>query len=129
NIDNAEITKIVVYRSNTDDGAVPDACLSDQAAANGGVTTDDPSDGDLCNVYEADDLVGLDLADFPGTDFCDDGSLDLMWCPTSREGSQSVGADFVGVYVEVDASFQTGLFGDGITIDDETVMRIEPEAH
>jgi hypothetical protein len=124
NIDNADITKIVIYRSADDDSAVPAACLTPSAAGAGGANSGDIA----CNVYEADDLASLDLSDFPGTDACEAGSLDAMWCPLGRENRQSVGADYVGVYMEVDASFQTGLFGDGITIEDETVMRIEPEA-
>lgn len=124
NIDNAEVEKIVIYRSDTDDGSVPEACLSDSAADNGGVN----SGGVSCNVYSAADIASLDVGDFPGSTTCDPGSLDARWCPTSREGSQSIGADFVGVYMEVELAFQTGLFGDGLTVDDETVMRIEPEA-
>jgi hypothetical protein len=123
NIDNAEIDRIIIYRADDDDGAVPPSCLSSSGGVNSG--------GVACNVYSAEAIDELDVADF-GTDEdgnCAAGSPDETWCPVTRESRQSVGSDYVGVYVETDLTFQTGLFGDGITIEDETVMRIEPEAH
>lgn len=123
NIDGAEITKLVIYKSETDDGEVPSACLGASAVVNGGITG-------VCNVYDAADLADLEESDFPGSPNCDSSALDWRWCPTLREGSQSAagGADFVGVYMEVEQAFQTGLFGSGITIEDDTVMRLEPQA-
>jgi hypothetical protein len=123
NITNAEIVRIIVYRADDDDGAVPSDCLSSSDGVNSG--------GVACNVYSADEIEDLDVADFATDEDgnCLAGSPDEMWCPMSRESRQSVGSDYVGVYIEVDVTFQTGLFGDGITIEDETVMRIEPEAH
>jgi len=128
NIDGAEVTKLVIYKSNTTNGDVPPACLTAGAAAAGGVSSGTLTAGVRCNVYDATDLAGLDPSDFGGTTSCLTGSLDEVWCPTGREGGQSAvdGADYVGVYMEVDQAFQTGLFGDGITIEDGTVMRIEP---
>jgi Flp pilus assembly protein TadG len=129
NVDGAEISKIVIYRSTALDGDVPPSCLTAAAAGNGGVDTG--AAGVRCNVYEATDLASIDPSDFSGTTTCAAGSLDRQWCPvTERESSQGAvgGADYVGVYIEVEQAFQTGMFGDGITIKDETIMRLEPPA-
>jgi hypothetical protein len=127
-IPNATITKIVIFKSNGSSGDVPEDCLTASAMAAGGVSTGTLSAGVRCNVYGTDDLETFTLADFGGTTSCSTGAWDQVWCPTSREGSQAAGADYLGVYMEVEQAFQTGLFGSGITITDETIMRLEPEA-
>jgi Flp pilus assembly protein TadG len=128
NIDNAVITKLVIFKSNTVNGQVPATCLTASAATAGGVSSGTPASGVRCNVYDAGDLASILPTQYGPS--CT-SMKDSMWCPTTREASQSAtgGADYVGVYIEVRQTFQTGLFGDGITIKDTTVMRLEPEAH
>jgi Flp pilus assembly protein TadG len=77
----------------------------------------------VCNVYAPADL------NRPSTAFgtCGGTSLDGPWCPASREVRQSMGADYVGVWIEYRHSYiSSWLPGGGITIDDGTVMRLEP---
>ena len=50
---------------------------------------------------------------------------DRYWCPTDRE--TIVGnADYVGVFIQVDHQYLTGLFGDSIKLKSSRVIRIEP---
>ena len=52
---------------------------------------------------------------------------DRMWCPTSRQSSQAIGADYLGIYMEVRYTYITKMFpGSGITIRDRAIMRLEP---
>jgi hypothetical protein len=50
-----------------------------------------------------------------------------MWCPTSRQSQQALGADYLGVWMQVTYTYVTKIFpGSGITIRDAAVMRLEP---
>jgi hypothetical protein len=50
---------------------------------------------------------------------------DRFWCPTDRE--TIVGnADYVGVFVQVNHQYLTGLFGDDTKLTSNRVIRIEP---
>ena len=83
----------------------------------------------LCNVYTAADLSR------PRSEFgCKAGtSPDRFWCPAAlngqngREVRASIGPDYVGVYVQTRHNFITGMFGSGLNLNDELVMRIEPQ--
>lgn len=83
----------------------------------------------ICNVYVAADLSR------PRSDFgCQTGrNLDRYWCPAAlngqdgREVRASVGPDYIGVYVQTRHNFITGIFGSGLNLNDELVMRIEPQ--
>jgi Flp pilus assembly protein TadG len=77
----------------------------------------------VCNVYTASDLSR------PKSDFgcLSTKNLDRYWCPTTREVRASGPPDYVGVYVQARHSFITGLFGSGMNMSDEIIMRIEPQ--
>jgi Flp pilus assembly protein TadG len=128
NTPNITVTKVVIFRSATTNGSVPTQCLTASAQTAGGVNTTVSGTPVRCNVYSATRYNTFALSNFAGTTSCNSGSWDAVWCPTTREGSQAVGADYVGIYMEVEHDFQTGMFGDGISMDDKTIMRIEPEA-
>ena len=53
--------------------------------------------------------------------------LDRFWCPTDREVRASGPPDYIGVYVQARHDFVTGLFGPGMDLTDEIIMRIEPQ--
>lgn len=84
---------------------------------------------DICNVY------GASALSLPKSSFgCrPEQNLDRYWCPArlngqdGREVRASVGPDYVGVYVQTRHNFITGLFGSGLNLEDELVMRIEPQ--
>ncbi len=58
---------------------------------------------------------------------CGVGSLDLSWCPTSRQACRPSGTDYLGVWVKARHPMLTGFFGSVITIADDAVMRLEPQ--
>jgi hypothetical protein len=108
------IDRIIVFKASGPEGTVPSACLT------GPVTG-------VCNVYVPADL-SLDVTEFG----CDPSANprpdpDRFWCPTDREVSVQAGLDFVGIHVEVEHSYLTGLFGDDITFKDTTVLQVEPQ--
>jgi hypothetical protein len=113
-----EIRRLVVFDAGSVDGSIFDtghaahACLN----ASNGIPN-------VCNVYTASDLQR------PKSDFgCKSGqNLDRFWCPTTREVRASGPPDYIGVYVLARHDFVTGLFGDGMDLQDEIVMRIEPQ--
>ena len=50
-----------------------------------------------------------------------------MWCPTTRQSQQALGADYLGVWMQVTYTYVTKIFpGSGIVIKDRAVMRLEP---
>jgi hypothetical protein len=113
-----EIRRLVVFKAGTVSGSIRSsshpahACLTSATGIAG-----------QCNVYNSADLLR------PKTDFgCKaTNNLDRFWCPTSREIRASGPPDYVGVYVLARHSFITGLFGRGMDMTDEIVMRIEPQ--
>ena len=113
----ARVERIIVYKASTADSAVPSACLA--VAGSGGVNGS-------CNVYLASDMA-RPLSDFTGTTSCTGSSPDRYWCPTTRQNQQALGADYLGVWMQIRYDFVTNVFpGTGITIRDRAIMRLEP---
>lgn len=113
-IDNTRIERVVIYKSTTLDGEAPQAC------------TDGTSQAGLCNVYTPAQMSALTASDFDSPT-CS-GDPDSNWCPMDREDRQVVGADYLGVWVQVHRDWITGLFppSAGLTMTDKAVMRLEP---
>lgn len=104
------IQLISIYRANSAGGAPTATCQTSSSAA------------DRCNVYTASAFSQ------PATRFgCGAGTLDTAWCPTTRQDSQAIGPDYIGVWVKTTHGFVTKLFGTSRTITDSVVMRIEPK--
>ena len=113
----ARVERIIVYKASTTNSAVPTACMA--ISGSGGVTGS-------CNVYQGTDLA-RPLSDFGGTTSCSSTSPDRYWCPTSRQNQQALGADYLGVWMQIRYQYVTHVFpGTGITIRDRAVMRLEP---
>jgi hypothetical protein len=104
------IQQISIYRSTAAGGGPTSTCQTTSSAA------------DRCNVYTA-AAFAQPLSSFG----CGAGSIDAVWCPTTREDSQAVGPDYIGVWVRTTHGFVTKLFGPSKTITDHVVMRIEPK--
>ena len=113
-----EIQKLIIFDATSVNGSIRNA----SHPANACLTRTTGLAG-ICNVYTATDLAR------PKTDFgCrSDRNLDRYWCPTDREVRASGPPDYVGVYVIARHAFITGLFGSGMNLTDEIVMRIEPQ--
>ena len=113
----AQVERIIVYKASTSNSDVPAACLA--ITGSGGVTGS-------CNVYQSSDLA-RPLSDFGGTTSCSGTSPDRYWCPTSRQNQQALGADYLGVWMQIRYRYVTRVFpGTGITITDHAIMRLEP---
>lgn len=110
------IRHVVVYRSTTDDGAVPPTCRTSPPTPQAG----------LCNVYTGADLNGLTPSAFSGTTACGATAPDRFWCPTSRQKVQQLGTDFLGVWIVAESPTVTGLFTAPLDLGARAVMRLEP---
>lgn len=126
-IPNAQINKIVIFKSTDANGGVPANCLTTTAGGiNGGVN------GVQCNVYTGAQLASLSASSFGSTgsgasEACSGSALDRFWCPLGRETRQAVGTHYFGVWMQVTHPYVTRIFpGTGITIRDSAIMRIEP---
>ncbi|HMQ24628.1 MAG TPA: pilus assembly protein [Acidimicrobiales bacterium] len=119
-----EIQRVIIFNAGSVGGSVLNTSHPAHACLNAtvGITN-------VCNVYDAADLQ------LPKSSFgCKTGqSLDRYWCPSAlngqdgREVRASIGPDYVGVYVQSRHDFITGMFGPGLNLEDELVMRIEPQ--
>jgi Flp pilus assembly protein TadG len=113
-----EIRKLIIFDAGSVNGSIRNtsspayACLTSTTGIAG-----------VCNVYNSTDL------NRPKTDFgCRSTlNLDRYWCPTTREVRASGPPDYVGVYILARHNFITGLFGPGINMTDEIIMRMEPQ--
>ena len=113
----AQINRLIVYKAQTADSSVPAACLA--ITGSGGVNG-------VCNVYQTSDLA-RPLEDFGDATSCSGTAPDRYWCPTSRQNQQALGADYLGVWMEIRYNFVTGVLpGTGLTIRDKAIMRLEP---
>lgn len=124
-LNNLDIEGVLIYEASAADGDPHPSCFDgsgDPRASTG-----------RCNYY-----TGAQIAAVSGVDcsvacaeFPDDASCASGWatafCPQSRSTNQGAGTTIVGVWVRVQRDFITGLIpGDGVTITDQTVMRVEP---
>jgi hypothetical protein len=114
-IDTENVQRIVIFKASGPNSTVPTACKTG------------PVDG-VCNSYTS-DAFGYAQSEFGCRT---DRDLDRFWCPTAANGQTgrktkvSDPPDYVGVWIQVNHVWITGLFGRSLTFTDETVMRIEP---
>ena len=112
------VSWVVVYKSVTADGVVPATCT--------GPTPHSVSTS--CNAYSGAQLKQIVAGTAPGTWFgCGVGSLDVSWCPTSRQTTQALGNDYLGVWLQTVHHLNTGMFGTQLTLSAQSVMRLEPK--
>lgn len=105
---NVTIDYVVVYRSGTANGAVPQDCKT-------------ASQNDLCNRYVVADLTRA------ATGFgCSGGEPDRFWCPTLRSRERTPSPDYVGVFVQARYTGITGMLPSPITIGRSAVYALEP---
>lgn len=111
------VHRVVVFEAGAD-GSMPAPCVNATGGYSGGAD---------CNVYDSGSFANLATAGWWGSGgSC--GTADDNWCATTRNSAQTT-ATFVGVLVEVERPYLTGLFGGGThTISETTVMRIEPSS-
>lgn len=113
-VQTARIERIVVYKASTSSSAPTTTCQAGTSVAN------------VCNVYTSTDLA-RPASDFAGTTSCGATAPDRFWCPVSRQSQQALGADYLGVWMQVRYTWITHMFpGSGLTIHDRAIMRLEP---
>lgn len=113
-----QIEMVIVYRADGIGDPPPDRCLEGRSAR---PTT---KTDDACNVYLPEDF-GVKKDKWGCKD---EEDLDEFWCPMSREVVRSQGPEYVGVYMKVSHRWVTGMFGQTVTLTDQSVIRLEPRA-
>lgn len=79
-----------------------------------------------CSVYNDPYEAFLAVQDGDVSYFTCPGGESCAWAPAQRQDGPSVNdIDYVGVYLEVDRAYLTGMFGSTLTLDDASVSRIE----
>jgi len=111
-----DVTRVVIFKSTTEDGAVPTTCRTATAS------TSSP-----CNI-----LTGAQLQALPASvgtalqaNGCVINSVARDWCPTTRNDVQA-SADYLGVWVQIEHDHLFPIFGSSLTIERTAVMRLEP---
>lgn len=110
------VRRIVIFEADAN-GDMPAACQTAVAGYSGSAN---------CNVYDATSLAGLsDAAKWGSGTSC--GLLDGNWCSATKRSNTQSTATYLGVYVQVNYTYLTKLFGGGSrTLSETTVMRVEP---
>ncbi len=107
---NGALQYVVVFKSTGPNSAVPPLCIDGT-----------PVSG-VCNVYPAADLA-LDSTALQAS------GRSLTWLPATRQTRQSLGTDWLGVYVRSDYDYLTNMFSGSRPLNDTTIMRLEPESN
>lgn len=109
------IEQVIVFKADGP-GDTPDAaCFSGPVAGE-------------CNVYGPSDFNrAADEFGCNGNSTVTPNAPDEPWCPMSRQVSVGTGLDYVGVWVKTTHVYITGLFGNSITLDDQLILKVEPQ--
>ena len=111
----SNVNYVEVYKTTAADGSRPSSCAG----------TNPTSQTNLCNVYTGSYLNTMSQADFTGTSSCGSTAPDRYWCPTSRQAVQSLGADYLGVWIKAQYTTITGIFHSPFYMTSEAVMQLE----
>ena len=122
---NLNVDGVLVYEASAADGEPHASCFDGSG--------DPVASAGRCNFYTAAQLTaisGIDCsvacAEFPDDAACASGWA-TYFCPQLRSTDQGAGTSLVGIWVRINRDYVTGLFpGTGVTITDQTVMRVEP---
>ncbi|MEZ5243940.1 MAG: pilus assembly protein [Acidimicrobiales bacterium] len=109
------LEQIIVFKA-TGPGDSPDpSCFSGSQAG-------------LCNVYVPSDFNrAADEFGCNGSSTVTPNAPDDAWCPTTRQVSVGTGLDYVGVWMQTTHTYITGLFGTSVTMDDQIILKVEPQ--
>lgn len=126
-IDGYTLEFVMIYDASAADGSPNPNCFDGSG---------DPivNSGGNCNVYTGAQVAAMDAlscttscTEFPSNPTCS-GGMTFDFCPQSeRNTDQATGLTSVGVWVRIERDYFTGIFpGDGVTIEDYAVMKVEP---
>jgi Flp pilus assembly protein TadG len=119
----SEILHIVVFHATTPTSTPTAACMSGTPSIGTGTTYTD-----ACNVYTSTAFSWGSTSPNWG---CGAVAADRYWCPTVRKAAQTGPngpPDFVGLYMQVDHPYITGLFGNHILLAKTSIIKIEPQS-
>lgn len=147
-ITSGDVKRVVIFDATEDreNSTVPPICTTADPTVPGSVNPAPASldanifkhDADLtaseaaaitrCNIYTPDtwlDTPRYGCDDLGNTG--DDPDFDLNWCPSVRDVSAEDGTDYVGIWIEFEHQWVTGLLGESRTITETMIMRLEPK--
>jgi hypothetical protein len=115
-MDRDQIQRVVVYRA-TKMGEAPSQTCQDGTSESRTGPGYRP-----CTVYDRQDL------DRQKSKWgCKPAEGLEVWCPTARKVTQANGGtEYVGVWMKVEHSWVTGMFGSTAILTDQSVIRLEP---
>ena len=115
---------IVVWKASAGTDKVPSGCKSGAASFAGGTITA-PAIG-ACNVYTAADI--RDKINGPQWT-CSGPKIGPIqyYCPSGRKVTVLADPDYLGVYVQIQHPWVTGLFGQEVQMSDQSVTKLEPQ--
>lgn len=119
---------VVVFKADGPTDTVPAACLT----ASQTYDAANPA-APACNRYTAadffkeieDPVTGVATGNFR----CEPAAIDRYWCPSDRSTSLTAGTDYLGVYVQTNHRFITGLFAANRDLSETRIIRLEPDAN
>lgn len=117
NLSGVEVDWVTVYRVDSSDPSVPDACRS--ASVPG-----------TCNRYTGEQVMNASLAQFPGgsasAPSCA-GGIDAAFCPVTQRSRTSEPPTVIGVHLAVTYEPVTGIWpGPSVSIERYAIYQIEP---
>ncbi len=114
----ANVQRVVIYKSTATNGDVPAACITATS------TTED------CNILTGAQFRALAQADFNTTSGCivSGKATVANWCPNERDNVQLT-ANYYGLWIRVRYTNEFKVLGDGLNIDRNAVMRLEPDVN
>jgi len=121
-----QINKIVVFHAASPNDVISDTCKGGTA-----VLGTSPSYTGACNVYTSTGPAWWTLATADLK--CGAGDLNRFWCPSVRKYAATIAdghgpPDYVGIFIEINHPWLTGLFGTNIKMTRSTIIRIEPQS-
>jgi len=117
-MEHATLEGVLIYDGSATDGNPAASCFDSFGDPQPSATGD-------CNYYTAAMIETIGIGNFSTGTAC--GAWDWYFCPlTERSVNQNTLSD-VGVWVRIQRGWFTQMFpGDGLTMEDRTVMRAEP---
>lgn len=121
-----QINYVVVWKAESPDDDVPEECKTiGRKIPNADDTIETPEVGS-CNHFSTEQVQN------PSESWTctSSGSPIQHYCPSLRQTAlnPSPGPDLLGVYMNITHPWVTGLFGEDITLTDQVVTKLEPQA-
>ena len=124
-VNGLDVEGVLIYDASAADGAPHPSCFDGSG--------DPQTSAGRCNYFTEAQLTALpatcspSCAEFPDNGTCL-GGWSMAFCPSDdRETDQATGTTNVGVWIRVQRDYVTGIFpGDGVTMTDRTIMKVEP---